>query len=250
MEIEDLKCMICNELFNELNRIPRLLISCGHTYCQECLNSLHSRGDLKSIVCPEDKTCYTFNKIEELPKNITLMKLISRKKIVSFRTNIITTNSLYNLFNNRLQTPPNILSNQAGSNFNSDCGDVSRNFLTAKLEDKYETIRRKSLRKSYSVNNYDDGSNSPNESTRNLEICPSHGRPLEVVCVDHKVKICTNCALFGDHKSHDIRNVEDVFLELCTKAEILLETFEIIDFSMENYEKRVMKILLNLGSIR
>ena len=101
-----------------------------------------------------------------------------------------------------------------------------------------------------SVNSHNDDVNTYNEPDRNIYLCTTHNRPLEVVCVDHRVKLCTNCALFGEHKSHDIRNEEDVFFELCTKAEILLETFEIIDFSMENYEKRVMNFLFIKGTIR
>ena len=94
MEIEELKCLVCNESFNETLRIPRLLISCGHTYCHECLNILHIKGDLKSIVCPEDKTCYFMNNLEELPKNITLLKMITKKKNVSFQNIKHNTNAL------------------------------------------------------------------------------------------------------------------------------------------------------------
>ena len=110
--------------------------------------------------------------------------------------------------------------------------------MVGKIDDKYESIRKKSMRKSSSVFNSDENNTGNNESPAK-EMCASHKRPLEVVCVDDKVKICTNCALFGEHKNHDIRNEDDVFLELCTKAEILLESIEIIDFSIENFEKRV-----------
>lgn len=108
------------------------------------------------------------------------------------------------------------------------------------MDDKYESIRKKS-RKSHSIFNNDEFGSGRNEMSKTIELCVNHKRPLEVVCVDDRVKICTNCALFGDHKNHDIRNEEEVLIELCTKAEILLESLEIIDFSLENYEKRVIK---------
>jgi hypothetical protein len=107
------------------------------------------------------------------------------------------------------------------------------------MEDKYESIRKKS-RKSHCAFPNDETGNSRNESSKTIELCANHKRPLEVICVDDRVKICTNCALFGDHKNHDIRNEEELLIELCTKAEILLESLEIIDFSLENYEKRVL----------
>ena len=136
-----------------------------------------------------------------------------------------------------MQTPPN---NQ--NNLNITASDYSRNSTSSKIEDKYESIRKKSMRKSNSVfthNNENEIKENKIEFQKTGELCPIHKRPLEVVCVDDRIKICTNCALFGEHKNHDIRNEEDVFLELCTKAEILLESFQIIDFTLENYEKRV-----------
>jgi len=34
----DLKnCMLCREAYNFTNRIPRILIHCGHTFCTACL---------------------------------------------------------------------------------------------------------------------------------------------------------------------------------------------------------------------
>jgi hypothetical protein len=93
MEIEDLKCLICNEFFNESTKLPRLLISCGHTYCQECLKNLYEKDENNSIICPEDKSNHNLAQIEELPMNITLLKLISKKK-VTFNQPFRQSNSL------------------------------------------------------------------------------------------------------------------------------------------------------------
>lgn len=32
--------------------------------------------------------------------------------------------------------------------------------------------------------------------------CPKHSRRLELLCMKEKMRICTDCALFGDHKNH------------------------------------------------
>lgn len=50
-------------------------------------------------------------------------------------------------------------------------------------------------------------------------MCRVHKRPLEVVCFNCKVKICTNCALFGEHKGHEIKPVEEVIDDVTEKAE-------------------------------
>ena len=35
-------CYFCGEKFNVGEKIPRILIHCGHTFCTECLNVLHN----------------------------------------------------------------------------------------------------------------------------------------------------------------------------------------------------------------
>ena len=37
------------------------------------------------------------------------------------------------------------------------------------------------------------------------ETCAEHDNPLNIVCVDCRVKICSMCALFGRHKGHEVR---------------------------------------------
>lgn len=37
-------CYFCGENFNVGEKIPRIMIHCGHTFCTECLNVLHHRG--------------------------------------------------------------------------------------------------------------------------------------------------------------------------------------------------------------
>jgi hypothetical protein len=75
------------------------------------------------------------------------------------------------------------------------------------------------------TNNYSEF--SPNDPTI---FCQVHAnRALELVCLDDKEKICTNCALFGNHKKHNIISEEDFIKEIEVKAEILIELFELID---------------------
>lgn len=65
-------------------------------------------------------------------------------------------------------------------------------------------------------------------------MCPVHNRKLEVICVDDQVRICTNCALFGDHKNHDIREEADVLKEISLRAELLIDIYELIEQNKNN----------------
>lgn len=64
--------------------------------------------------------------------------------------------------------------------------------------------------------------------------CPEHRKKLEYVCLDDKVKICANCALFGRHKGHNVRAEDEVMREVTIRAECLLEMLQIIEHSQAN----------------
>ncbi len=65
-------------------------------------------------------------------------------------------------------------------------------------------------------------------------LCEIHRRHLEVVCLECRCMICTNCALFGLHRGHNIYSKEDILTMLEKKGEELV--IKIIRFmlSMSN----------------
>ena len=80
-------CSICNQMYNN-DRIPLILISCGHTYCRECLDSL--LNEKNEINCPECKqiTNIAESPIKSLPKNRGLLDLILYNEQIS-KSNIL-----------------------------------------------------------------------------------------------------------------------------------------------------------------
>ena len=46
------------------------------------------------------------------------------------------------------------------------------------------------------------------------DMCPEHQRKLEIICISDRSRICSNCALFGAHKGHDIRMEAEVVNEI------------------------------------
>jgi hypothetical protein len=56
-------------------------------------------------------------------------------------------------------------------------------------------------------------------------MCPTHGKKFEIICIDCKERICSNCALFGKHKPHDIRLEQDVLDEINIRTECLMEMY-------------------------
>ena len=37
------------------------------------------------------------------------------------------------------------------------------------------------------------------------EMCEEHQRKLEIICIQDRMRICSTCALFGQHKGHEVR---------------------------------------------
>jgi hypothetical protein len=54
----------------------------------------------------------------------------------------------------------------------------------------------------------------PTKDQADEEMCKIHQRKLEIICIDDKERICSNCALFGYHRNHDIRMEPEVLQEI------------------------------------
>ena len=58
---------------------------------------------------------------------------------------------------------------------------------------------------------------------------------MDVICIDDLVKICANCAIFGDHKGHEFKSIEEVegirmaysssILNIMDKKQVLVDLF-------------------------
>ena len=81
------------------------------------------------------------------------------------------------------------------------------------------SIRKTKKRESFATNAKSLADDEENEEDTNkisdiyedkkekeTEICGSHKRTAEIVCLQCKEMICANCALFGSHKGHNINS--------------------------------------------
>ena len=76
------------------------------------------------------------------------------------------------------------------------------------------------------------------EASGDPMMCPQHNRKVELICLEHKVRICTSCALFGDpgsHKGCPFRPDDDVMEEIVSRTELLMEVFELVANSISNF---------------
>lgn len=74
-----MNCHHCKNAFDEYTFVPRLLIVCGHSFCDSCLSKIHNNG---KIICPE---CHTTNFVEciaSLPRNLALLSSKSQEALM------------------------------------------------------------------------------------------------------------------------------------------------------------------------
>ena len=63
------------------------------------------------------------------------------------------------------------------------------------------------------------------ETAAEEELCSEHQRKVEIICITDRSRICSNCALFGAHKGHDIRMENEVVSEITLRTELLMQIY-------------------------
>jgi hypothetical protein len=71
-------CVLCKEDFNFSERIPRILIHCGHTFCSSCLSNFHKNNRVRCPMCL--KLIKHIDSIERLPVNHTIFSRLAEEQ--------------------------------------------------------------------------------------------------------------------------------------------------------------------------
>src|SRR3989338_6167668 len=78
------ECSICLNSYNNTDCLPRMLKSCGHTFCEPCLVHLRKSSNNSVVRCP---TCRSETRIKPqtegangFPKNFALLDCLERAR--------------------------------------------------------------------------------------------------------------------------------------------------------------------------
>ncbi len=63
-------CGVCKLVYNVGDRIPRILVNCGHTWCTNCLTKYFRKGRIRCPSCL--KLVKNLENVEQLPLNIDI----------------------------------------------------------------------------------------------------------------------------------------------------------------------------------
>ena len=183
---DETKCPLCNNQYDEEIRIPRILLNCGHTICSLCISSSNNSNSI--LKCPEDNTEYQNITLASFPINKALLRLLHK-----------------------------ISESKKNNEENSLIKIVSIKTPKTSPEKRLNTARASRI----------NLENLKLISNKKSEKCPEHpSRNLEMICLEDQCKICTNCAIFGKHKNHNVINIDEFVKDIELKAEKLIELFE------------------------
>mgnify|MGYP003578112572 FL=1 len=74
----DLKsCVLCKGEYNFNERIPRILIHCGHTFCSSCLKNFHKNRRIRCPLCL--KLIKNVDNLDRLPVNHTIFSKMAEE---------------------------------------------------------------------------------------------------------------------------------------------------------------------------
>ena len=78
-------CQFCGLKYNVGERIPRILVHCGHTLCTSCIQTLHHNNRVRCPICR--KLVKQLESAERLPLNINILYEVVEKDPILSKTN-------------------------------------------------------------------------------------------------------------------------------------------------------------------
>lgn len=86
MQSDLYRCSVCFILYDRSTHIPKLIPTCGHTLCSECLSAMISKKKLTS--CPFDNISFPslVERSDQFPTNLLILQVIDLKMKRDFET--------------------------------------------------------------------------------------------------------------------------------------------------------------------
>ena len=238
MNISKYNCLICHYPFDDSIHLPRILNECEHTICSLCI-SRRLLSSNKTFICPKDNTVFSnIESVDDFKINENIIDKIKQQKekekekgnnnIKNINNSNIKVNDSYKIDINtseKTSIPSQKTSTKAqiDSTSNKD-STLFSNDLIPSTNIKYNNQQcyiKKIIKfgKKLKVSN-------------DVLICSIHSLPLNIICVEDRQRICSQCALNDLHLNHQIIP-ENKFAEYLDE---LIKVYEKIESNLNLYE--------------
>jgi hypothetical protein len=153
-------CGVCRMIYNVGDRIPRILVNCGHTYCTSCLTKYYRKNRIRCPFCK--KLVKNLESVEQLPLNINIFS-----EIVDIDPKLLgmldpdSNNSYISLCNNHIEKQKHFYCSHHMVNFCRECIKVYHR------DDKCCVVDIFDINKLYQLHEHNKYKNSLIVKTRN-----------------------------------------------------------------------------------
>ncbi|XP_067656382.1 uncharacterized protein [Haliotis asinina] len=195
-----LECPVCVEHFNQTDRRPRLLHSCLHAFCTQCLQQLLDKEGKGQITCP---LCRQVQNVHGQADTLEIDGL--RDKLVEFL--------------------------QIKQDKKAHCSECpERNEAISRCQECHSNLckecdfvhRRHRLSRDHVIISLGDLTDQPIASFAKSHFCPKHPKHnLEFYCATEEKLCCVSCTVLG-HKGHDLQQLEEASAAKKTQLETKL----------------------------
>ncbi|XP_030073121.1 E3 ubiquitin/ISG15 ligase TRIM25-like [Microcaecilia unicolor] len=180
---EELNCSICLSTYQD-----PVLLSCGHNFCQDCIEKAWDNQNSKTYTCPECRM--KFSKRPRLKKNRKLCNIVSRFLSTQVKKADTVVLCSYCLDSHSMAT--------------KTCVQCETSFCENHLRKHNEAVEHDLT--------------EPTTSLENRK-CLAHQEILKYYCAKDDCCICVSCYVAGNHKNHQV----DLLPEACEKKKMSLQ---------------------------
>ena len=212
-------CIVCHIPFDESIHLPRSLPNCNHTICSLCLSkNLLTKSN--TFMCPKDNIIYSnVDNIDYFKVNKNVLE-----KIKQSQNNLAQNDSskidIISLDKEKTKSSKSKLDTITVND--STLNNNTNTLTSTNNQNPQQCYIKKTIK-----------FNKKLKFTNNSLICSIHSLPLNVICVNDRQKICSQCALNNLHLEHQIIT-ENKFMDYINE---LLKVLQDIEINKNNYDQ-------------
>lgn len=171
-------CGVCKLKYNIGDRIPRILVNCGHTYCTSCLSKYYRKQRIRCPCCK--KLVKNLESVEQLPLNITIFgEIVQNDPLILLLIDAEAPNSYTSICNLHEEKQKHFFCSYHETNFCRECIKLSHK------DDKCCVIDLCDISKLFLLNEQNIYKNSLIVKTRNKVNVAEKNRMNEEFIISH-----------------------------------------------------------------